>query len=101
MKSEIKTEKWYIHLLLFNVCWYPGITTGSGIRRLDWKLHIYINIYIKTVTLPTTTAISSAAEIQVWIQALKIKQFWRFHDGSLVPDIFHIGMRNRSDEIQL
>lgn len=48
-----------------------------------------------------TVPFASAAEIQVRIQAVKIEQIWRFHDGFLVPDVFPIGMSNSSEEIHL
>ena len=48
-----------------------------------------------------TASFASVAEIQVFIQAVKIKQIWRFHDGFLVPDVFLIGMSNSSEEIHL
>lgn len=44
---------------------------------------------------------ASFYDIPVWIQAVKIEQIWRFHDGSLVPGVFPISMSNNPEETHL
>lgn len=61
---------------------------------------LFLSFYI-SVFCHFTVPFASAAEIQMRIQAVKIEQIWRFHDGFLVPDVFPIGMSNSSEEIHL
>ena len=44
---------------------------------------------------------ASQSDIQVWIQAIKVGQDWKFHDGSPLTGAFPITMRNGSDEIYI
>ena len=44
---------------------------------------------------------ASLGDIQVWIQAIKVGQDWRFHDGSPLTGAFPIGMSNGSNELHL
>ena len=44
---------------------------------------------------------ASFYDIQVWIQAVKIEQIWRFHDESLVSGVFPISMSNNPEETHL
>ena len=59
-----------------------------------WKLTIRFFFHL-------TAPFARGADIQVWIQTVKIEDIWRFHDGSLVPDVFDISMSNNAGEIDL
>ena len=49
----------------------------------------------------STAPFTSSGAIQVWVQAVKVDQVWRFHDGSPVPEFCPMYMSNSSLEIHL
>ena len=44
---------------------------------------------------------TSSGHIQVWIQAIKVGQYWRFHDGSPLTFAFPTSMTNNPDELHI
>ncbi|XP_022311379.2 uncharacterized protein LOC111116676 [Crassostrea virginica] len=67
---------------------------GGDLFRIDTALKYDI---FKDLLAPFT----SSGAIQVWVQAVKVDQVWRFHDGSPVPEFCPMYMSNSSLEIHL
>ena len=83
---------------------------GSEMCIRDRYITVVINIFLYIPLTDRINLISvsfyiapftNLGDIQVWIQAIKVGQDWRFHDGSPLTFAFPTSLTNGSDELHL
>ncbi|XP_061190699.1 uncharacterized protein LOC133198681 [Saccostrea echinata] len=70
------------------------LTDGGDLIKLDSieKYNIFRN---------HSAQYTDSSSIQIWVQGVKTGSEWRFHDGSLMPEILTISETNGAGEIHI